>query len=105
MEHIEGLGRTPTTLVRYRSAIRQDIVPRIGSVGIDRLQPADIDRFYTGLSRKGLQPVSIRKSHAILSASFNQAVKWGWIDRSPVDRASPPSVRQNEVTPLTPLSM
>ena len=33
MEHIEGLGRAPTTLARYRSAISHDIVPRLGSFG------------------------------------------------------------------------
>ena len=102
MAHIEGLGRAPTTLVRYRSAIRHDIVPRIGQFRIDRIQPVDIDAFYTGLAKSGLQPVSIRKSHAILSAAFNQAVKWGWLERSPVLRASPPSVRQNEVVPPRP---
>jgi integrase len=84
MEHIEGLGRAPTTLVRSRSAIRHHIGPRLGSIRIDRLQPSDIDRFYSGLAKAGLKPVSIRKAHAILSASFNQAVKWGWIERSPV---------------------
>ena len=102
MEHIEGLGRAPTTLARYRSAIRHDIVPRIGEFRIDRIQPADIDRFYTGLARSGLQPVSIRKSHSILSAAFNQALKWGWIDRSPVQRASPPSLGHQEVVPPRP---
>ncbi len=102
MEHIEGLGRAPTTLARYRSAIRHDIAPRIGEFRIDRIQPADIDRFYTGLAKSGLQPVSIRKSHSILSAAFNQALKWGWIDRSPVHRASPPSVGHNEVIPPRP---
>jgi integrase len=32
--------------------------------------------------------------HAILSTALNQAVKWGWIDRSPADRASAPPLRQ-----------
>ena len=102
MEHIEGLGRAPTTLARYRSAIRHDIVPRIGEFRIDRIQPSDIDRFYTGLAKTGLKPVSIRKCHTILSAAFNQALKWDWIDRSPVQRASPPSIGHQEVIPPRP---
>src|SRR5579875_1030815 len=102
MEHIEGLGRAPTTLARYRSPIRQDIVPRLGQFRIDRLQPADIVAFYTALAKKGLKPVSIRKCHTILSAAFNQALKWDWIERSPVQRASPPSIGHNEVIPPRP---
>lgn len=102
MEHIEGLGRAPTTLARYRSAIRHDIVPRLGQFRIDRLQPADIDSFYTALAKSGLKPVSVRKSHTILSAAFNQAIKWGWLERSPVHRASPPSIGHNEVIPPRP---
>ncbi len=88
--------------MRYRHAIGHDIVPRLGSIRIDRLEPADIDRFYSALIKSGLKPVSVRKSHTILSASLNQAVKWGWIDRNPVARASPPSVRQGEIVPPTP---
>ena len=112
MAHIEGLGRAPTTLVRYRSAIRHDIVPRIGQFRIDRIQPVDIDAFYTGLAKSGLQPVSIRKSHAILSAAFNQAVKWGWLETSCVwwgiGMEGPADLGQQQwqrLSPATPTSL
>jgi integrase len=52
--------------------------------------------------RPGLNPLTVRKSHAILSAAFNQAVKWGWVDRNPVLRTTPPSVRVREIQPPTP---
>jgi hypothetical protein len=45
-----------------------------------------------------LAPLSIRKCHAILSAGLNQAIKWGWIDRNPVDRASPPVCKDGRST-------
>ena len=41
----------------------------------------------------------MRKSHAILSAAFSQAIRWGWIDLNPVVRASPPSPRGREIRP------
>ena len=63
------------------------------TLAINKVGPADLDRFYGQLAKAGLGPLSIRKSHAILSAAFNQAVKWGWVDVNPVLRASPPSVR------------
>ena len=65
----------------------------------------DIDHFYADLAKAGLSPLTIRKSHAILSASFNQALKWGWRDRNPVDRASPPGLRGREIHPPTPAEL
>jgi hypothetical protein len=78
-----------------------NIKPRLGSKTINKLSPADLDRFYGQLAKSGLTPLSIRKSHTILSAAFNQAVRWGWIDVNPVLRASPPSVRAREIHPPT----
>ena len=101
MEHIDTQGRSPTTLVRNRSVIRSNIVPRLGSIRIDRLGPADLDHFYATLAKTGLKPLSIRKAHAVLSAALHQAVKWGWIDRNPADRSSPPPVRGREIIPPT----
>ena len=40
--------------------------------------------------------------HAILSTALNQAVKWGWIDRSPAARASAPPLRQTAMKIPTP---
>jgi integrase len=101
MDHIEAQGRAPTTMARYRSAISANIKPRLGDLPIAKVGPADLDGFYSRLARAGLSPLSIRKSHAILSAAFNQAVRWGWVDVNPVLRASPPSVRSREIRPPT----
>jgi integrase len=99
MAHIEVQGRSPSTLSRYRSAIRANIVPVLGDLQLAQLSAADIDAFYGKLLKSGLNPLSVRKCHAILSASCRQAVRWGWIDRSPVERSSPPSARGREIVP------
>jgi integrase len=99
--HLEAQGRAESTLVRYRSAIRANISPQLGRLDITRIGPAELDRFYGQLRRSGLKPLSIRKSHAILSAAFNQAVKWGWVDTNPVLRSTPPAQRAREIRPPT----
>lgn len=101
MAHIEAQGRAATTMARYRSAISANINPRLGPLAINKVGPADLDRFYGQLAKTGLTPLSIRKSHSILSAAFKQAVKWGWVDLNPVLRASPPSIRGGEIRPPT----
>lgn len=99
MAHIEAQGRAARTMARYRSAISANIKPHLGSLAVNKVGPADLDRFYGKLTKAGLGPLSVRKSHAILSAAFNQAVKWGWLDVNPVLRASPPSTRGGEIHP------
>jgi len=101
LAHIEAQGRAASTLTRYRSVISVNIVPRLGDVQITKLGPAQIDSYYSQLRKAGLGTLSIRKNHTILSAAFNQAVRWGWVERNPVDRASPPSARPREIRPPT----
>ena len=101
MAHIEGQGRSPSTLARCRSAIRANIEPQIGHLQLGQLAPADLDAFYGRLLASGLHPLTVRKCHAILSAACRQAVRWDWIDRNPVERASSPSTRGQEVVPPT----
>ena len=94
MAHLEVQGRAPSTLVRYRTAIRVNIVPVLGHVVVAKLTAAELDAFYARLLKSGLKPLSVRKCHAILSAALRQAVKWGWIERSPSSgRPLPPRGR------------
>ncbi|MGH9076466.1 MAG: hypothetical protein ACRDY0_03280 [Acidimicrobiales bacterium] len=76
MAHIENQGRAPSTLVRYRSAIDVNIKPRLGRVEIAKVDGATLDAFYGQLQRAGLSALTVRKSHAILSAAFSQAIRW-----------------------------
>lgn len=99
MDHTETQGRAPSTQTRNRSVIRRNITPHLGTARIDRLGPADLDRFYAALRKSGLKPLTIRKVHAVLGAALHQAVKWGWIDRNPADRASPPTAHAKEIVP------
>ncbi len=99
MAHIESQGRAPSTLVRYRSAIDVNIKPRLGRVEIAKVDGATLDAFYGQLQRAGLSALTVRKSHAILSAAFSQAIRWGWIDLNPVVRSSPPSPKGREIRP------
>jgi integrase len=101
MGHIETQGRAESTLARYHSCISANIKPYLGAKAITKVGPADLDRFYGQLAKTGLAPLSIRKSHNILSAAFNQAVRWGWIDSNQVLRASPPAIRGAEIHPPT----
>ncbi|MGH3850385.1 MAG: site-specific integrase, partial [Pseudonocardiaceae bacterium] len=101
MTHIEVQGRAPSTLVRYRSAINANIVPALGHVRVSKLTATQLDAFYAALLKRGLHPLSVRKCHAILSAALHQGVRWGWLERNPIDRTSPPAAQSKEIVPPT----
>lgn len=101
LAHIEVLGRAPKTMVEHRR-IAREIDDQLGHVTLRKLRASDLDAYYGRLARRGLSPASIRRHHAVLSASLHQALRWGLVDRSPAQSATPPSVPHEEVSAPTP---
>ena len=56
---------------------------------IDTLTGHDFDEFYGDLG-KTLGANTIRQTHAVLHAAFDQAVKWEWVAANPMTSATPP---------------
>jgi hypothetical protein len=86
LDHIEARGRAPKTLLENRrmSAV---IAEDLGVKELRKLRGRDLDGFYDRLRRRGLSATSVRRYHAVLSASLNQAVRWGlWSIRRPLRR-------------------
>ena len=82
LEHITP-NVSPSTLAGYDVYLRKHILPALGAKRIDRLRPADIDRFYASL-RGTLAPASVRKVHTILRSALGQAVRWRMLSTNPV---------------------
>jgi integrase len=100
LEHLEP-DISPATASAYRVYLRNWIVPRLGEQKIDRLRPADLDRFYASL-RKHLSPASVLKVHSILRAALGQALSWQMITDNPASHASPPRPVRPTVQAPTP---
>ena len=84
--------RSPSTMREHRRSIERNIKPALGDVRLDRLGVEQLDRTYRTWRARGLSASSVRRQHAILAAALNQAVVWGWLDRNPAARATPPAV-------------
>jgi integrase len=100
LEHIEP-DISPATASAYRVYLRNWIVPRLGERKVDRVRPADLDRFYASL-RKHLSAASVLKVHSILRAALGQAVRWQMITDNPATHATPPRVTRPPVQAPTP---
>ncbi len=99
LDHIEHVGRSPSTLYGYRRLVRQ--LPE-GFLGqpLGKITPKVLDDLYRLLSKQTTRkPATVLRFHSVLRAAFAQAVRWGWLDRNPVERATPPRVEQVETVP------
>jgi integrase len=91
---------SPTTRIGYRGVLDRYIIPTFGRRKIDKVKPAELDRWYAELAN-GTAPVSrvplsfstIRNVHTVLSGMFRAAVRWEWLAASPVQRAQAPTAR------------
>ena len=90
LEHLEALGREPTTMQGYR-AIATKAADRIGRIQVGKLRASDLDRYYAELLRSGNKAGTVRRAHGFIHRSLAQAVKWDWVKDNVADRASPPT--------------
>jgi integrase len=95
-------SQRPRTLYENRRKIEARIKPALGGIRLDRLEADTLDTIYRRWLAEGLSQPTVHKYHSILSAACRQAVKWGWIDKAPTERASPPSVVPKAIVAPTP---
>lgn len=100
-EWLPGIRSTvrETTYASYESLCEQDIIPRLGSVQLQKLSAVAINALYAYLLDEGrvhgaggLSASSVRRVHATLHRACRDAVRWGRLAVSPVDAADPPRV-------------
>lgn len=80
----------PNTLFGYRHAIEKRVTPRLGHVRLQKVGPNDIESLYARLAADGYALNSIRHVHTILRRALRDAVRWGLLQRNPVDMAQAP---------------
>ncbi len=100
-----GVGRK--THERYKQLVEHNIIPKIGSVVLARLQPIQIADFYADLLASGrrdgsggLSPQTVVHVHRVLRLALKQAVRWRMLSLNPADAVEPPSVQRTELETL-----
>ncbi|HZT65387.1 MAG TPA: site-specific integrase [Acidimicrobiales bacterium] len=93
---LERRGKSPNTIHGYRSKWNH-IDRYLGEKTVSRVTTTDLNRLYGRLADAGLSPASIRHVHVVGRAAFNEAIRWGWIERNPVKWARPPEHEPDEI--------
>jgi integrase len=106
LEHIEAVGKAcPKTLYEYRRKIEGRLRPAVGTVRLAKLDADTIDAWYRRWLDEGLSPSTVRIYHSILNAACQQAVRWGWLERAPTERASAPTPKSPTMRVPTPVQL
>jgi len=83
--------RSPLTLTQYRSVMKGRILACLGHLRLQAVTGGHLNALYRELEDKGLSPASRRLTHAVLSRTFRDAVRWGRLVRNPAAAADPPA--------------
>lgn len=116
LDEIASARVRTSTLQGYRTYVDGRIIPALGHVRLVRLQPEQVERFYRSCAKPGyrldaetgvridqpaMSQASILQCHRILSRALKVAVQRGRVSRNVCTLVDAPSVRRQEVEPLT----
>jgi integrase len=106
----------PSTFRSYRMHCEVYVVPRLGTIRLQNLSPDSIGAMYRDLLddgkvhrakprikdgeeaapaeplKRGLSPLTVRHTHAVLHRALRDAVKRQYLHRNPADAVDPPKV-------------
>ncbi len=91
---------SPKTYVRYGGMLRKRVIPALGHLTMDRIQPLHIVEFENSLRKDGarrdgkpggLSPATVRYYHGMLSSLFGTAAGWGVVKENIVSKVKAPA--------------
>ncbi|MEZ5229985.1 MAG: hypothetical protein R2710_25970 [Acidimicrobiales bacterium] len=91
-----------STVDEYRRMSRTRILPTMGHIHLHKLDADTLEQFYDEMLEEGLSPRSCQKAHTILQGAFKRAIRWGWVDSSPMVGVKVPRGPAYRIQPPTP---
>ena len=102
LEETAALRVGAKTLERYCGLVKVQIRPYLGSVTLQNLRPADIQKWHTQLIKEGrISRTTIRHAHQILKKAVEDAAAIEVVSRNVVALVKPPPGQKKEITILT----
>jgi integrase len=103
-DHVEK-QLEPKTIYSYKELLNTRIIPALGHLKLDKIQPTHLLEFYNNLSENGmrldgkkggLSSRTILYYHRLLSSMFTTAVHWQLIMNNPCARVKAPKIERTE---------
>lgn len=90
----------PKTYDRYVELFRLHVIPIIGKIRLDKLQPLHLERVYDEAFAKGLSGQTVLHVHRLLYTTLRQAVAWQLLSRNVAEAVTPPRPEPKDIAPL-----
>ena len=92
---------SPKTAERYRTLLARQILPHIGARPLQKLTPADVERWHTALQGK-ISARTIGHAHKVLGKALRDAIRLELLLRNVASVQPPPKVVTEEMQILSP---
>ncbi len=92
----------PSTRRGYETWVHQHLVPALGRIRLEKLQPQDIDAMVHAKLAAGLAPRTVHHMRAVLRAALAQAVRYELVPRNVATHSNAVSVPDNEMCVFSP---
>lgn len=96
--------RERSTVRNYLDILNAYIAPYLGNTPLQKLQPADVERWYSALRKAGKSPRTVQAAHSILHRCLQHAVRQGKVvaNAASKDKVERPSIGKRRPKFLTP---
>ena len=92
----------PITYESYERIIRVHVVPTLGRVKLNKLNPLHLQSLYKERLDSGLSSRTVQYIHVVMHRALKQAVRWGLVPRNVSEAVDPPKIHRKEMRPLSP---
>src|SRR5918994_1230431 len=93
----------PITYESYERILRVHVVPTLGKVKLNSLNPLHLQSLYRERLDLGLSPRTVQYVHVVMHRALEQAVRWGLVPRNVSETVDPPRIQRKEMHPLCPI--
>lgn len=85
------------TIVKYEAEMKNHIIPGLGAYKLNKLNHLVLQRFFTDKVNAKYSRHYVNSIYSIINGSLNQALKWGFITRNPMNLVTLPKNNKNEI--------
>jgi integrase len=97
----KGLSRRPRTVLQYRQICDFHILPHLGKMRLQEIQPVHLNQLYLMKKEEGRGARTVQLIHIVMHCVLQQAMKEGILGRNPADAVQRPKVEETERHILT----
>jgi integrase len=89
------------TYARYEQLLRKHVCARVGSIPIQKLRAADLQRLYAAMAQDGLADRTRLHTHRVVHRMLRHATQWGVVHQNVATLVDAPNVKAKEIEILT----